>query len=50
LPERLWVHFGRKLLLKFATVVVGNAGLIHDKKQQALVQVGNCRTRIIEMN
>jgi hypothetical protein len=49
-PERLVPHLGREPLLKHTTVVVRNAGLIEDKKQQALMQVGDCGTLVVEMN
>ncbi len=49
-PERLVAHLGREPLLKNTTVVVRNVGLIEDKKQQALMQVGDCGTLVVQMN
>ncbi|MGB8630163.1 MAG: hypothetical protein WCD69_12350, partial [Xanthobacteraceae bacterium] len=50
LTERVGLDIRRELLLELTTVIVGNPGLIHDKKQQAMMQVENFGTCITHMN
>src|SRR5262245_6441152 len=40
IPESLRAQVGREPLLQGLAVIVGNAGLMEEKKQQALVQIG----------
>src|SRR5581483_10372127 len=50
LPERLSAQVRGEFFLKSFPSVVGNPGLMQNKIQQALMQVGYSRTTVVQMN